>query len=89
MQPPFRSKQEVIVNALLEAVWPFSMELTKILEFHPRVVKVDLLSGKPLRGKRLVFPPSTCVRRIATMDTWKRARFVYGVLSQRSDGLWS
>jgi hypothetical protein len=25
------------------------MDLTKILEFHPRVVKVDLLSGKTLR----------------------------------------
>jgi hypothetical protein len=44
--PPFRSKQEVIINAPLEAVWSFSMDLTKIPEFHPRVVKVDLLSGK-------------------------------------------
>ena len=49
MQPPFRSKQEVIINAPLEAVWSFSMELTKIPEFHPRVVKVDLLSGKSVR----------------------------------------
>ena len=49
MQPPFRSKQEVIINAPLEAVWSFSMDLTKIPEFHPRVVKVDLLSGKTLR----------------------------------------
>ena len=49
MQPPFRSKQEVLINAPLEAVWSFSMDLTKIPEFHPRVVKVDLLSGKTLR----------------------------------------
>ena len=49
MQPPFRSKQEVIINAPLEAVWSFSMDLTKIPVFHPRVVKVDLLSGKALR----------------------------------------
>ena len=49
LQPPFRSKQEVIINAPLEAVWSFSMDLTKIPEFHPRVVKVDLLSGKTLR----------------------------------------
>src|SRR5581483_5199486 len=47
--PPFRSKQEVIINAPLEAAWSFSMDLTKIPEFHPRVVKVDLLSGKTLR----------------------------------------
>ena len=49
MRPAFRSKQEVIINAPLEAVWSFSMDLTKIPEFHPRVVKVDLLSGKTLR----------------------------------------
>ena len=49
MQPPFRSKQEVIIDAPLEAVWSYSMDLTKIPEFHPRVVKVDLLSGKTLR----------------------------------------
>jgi hypothetical protein len=49
LQPPFRSKQEVIINAPLEVVWAFGMDLTKIPEFHPRVVKVDLLSSKPLR----------------------------------------
>jgi hypothetical protein len=37
MRPPFRSKQEVIVNPPLEAVWTFNMDLTKISEFHPRV----------------------------------------------------
>jgi len=49
MRPPFRSKQEVIINAPLTAVWSFSMDLTKIPEFHPRVVKVDLLAGKAFR----------------------------------------
>jgi hypothetical protein len=49
LQPPFRSRQEVIINAPLDAVWLFSMDLTKIPEFHPRVVKVDLLSGKTFR----------------------------------------
>jgi uncharacterized membrane protein len=49
MIPPFRSKQEVIINAPLETVWAFSMDLTKIPEFHPRVSKVDLLSGKSVR----------------------------------------
>ena len=49
LQPPFRSKQEVIINAPLETVWSFSMDLAKIPEFHPRVVKVDLLSGKTFR----------------------------------------
>ena len=49
MRPPFRSAQAVIINAPLEAVWAFSMDITKIPEFHPRVVKVELLSGKARR----------------------------------------
>src|SRR5437763_1269203 len=49
MKPPFRSKQSVIINAPLETVWAFNMDLTKIPEFHPRVSKVDLLSGKAHR----------------------------------------
>jgi uncharacterized membrane protein len=49
MRPPFRSKQGVVINAPLEAVWAFNMDLTKIPEFHPRVFKVDLLTGKRFR----------------------------------------
>lgn len=49
MRPPFRSKQAVIIDAPLEAVWSFSMDLTKIPEFHPRVIKVDLIDGKAIR----------------------------------------
>jgi len=49
MRPPFRSKQEVIINAPVEAVWEFNMDITRIPSFHPRVVKVELLSGKSLR----------------------------------------
>ena len=49
MRPPFRSKQEVIINAPFEAVWSFSMDLTKIPKFHPRVFKVGLLAGKAFR----------------------------------------
>ena len=49
MRPPFRSKQEVIIDAPLETVWEFNMDITKIPAFHPRVVKVELLSGKSFR----------------------------------------
>lgn len=49
MKPPFRSKREVIINAPLETVWEFNMDITKIPTFHPRVVKVELLSGKARR----------------------------------------
>ena len=49
MRPPFRSAQAVIINVPLETVWSFNMDITKIPTFHPRVVKVDLLSGKAFR----------------------------------------
>ena len=49
MPPPFRSRQAVIIDAPLEAVWSFCMDLTRIPEFHPRVFKVDLLDGKAFR----------------------------------------
>jgi hypothetical protein len=49
LRPPFRSKQEVIIHAPLEAVWSFSMDLTKIPEFHSSVFKVDLIDGKSFR----------------------------------------
>ena len=49
VRPPFRSRQEVTIDAPLEAVWSFTMDLTKIPEFHPRVFKVDLIDGKAFR----------------------------------------
>lgn len=49
MPPQFRSMQQVIIHAPLEAVWAFSMDLGRIPEFHPRVFKVDLIDGKALR----------------------------------------
>jgi uncharacterized membrane protein len=50
MRPPFRSKQQVVIDAPLEAVWAFCMDLTKIPEFHPRVFKIDLIDGRASRG---------------------------------------
>jgi uncharacterized protein YndB with AHSA1/START domain len=49
LRPPFRSRQEVIIDAPLEAVWAFTMDLTKIPEFHPRVSRVELIDGKAFR----------------------------------------
>lgn len=49
MRPPFRSKQEIIIEAPLEAVWAFGMDLTKIPAYHPRVFQVDLIDGKKFR----------------------------------------
>lgn len=49
MRPKFQSKQEVIINAPLEQVWEFNMDLSRIAEYHPRVNQVDLISGKQFR----------------------------------------
>src|SRR5512146_3552379 len=48
--PPFRFKQAVTIYAPLETVWAYTMDLTNIPEFHPRVSKVDLLSGCATRA---------------------------------------
>jgi Polyketide cyclase / dehydrase and lipid transport len=69
MKPPFRSKQKVVIDAPLQEVWAFSMDLTKIPTFHPRVVKVDLLSGKAIRETgvayqcHLVGGKHTCIEK--------------------------
>ncbi len=49
MRPKFQSRQEVIINAPVEKVWEFNMDLSKIAEYHPRVNQVDLISGKQFR----------------------------------------
>ncbi len=49
MRPKFQSKQSVIINAPLEKVWEFTQDLSRIPEYHPRVNKVTLLSGKQFR----------------------------------------
>ncbi len=49
MRPKFQVKQEVIINAPLEKVWEFNMDLSRIAEYHPRVNQVDLISGKQFR----------------------------------------
>jgi len=50
MRPPFRSRQELVIDAPLEEVWAFCMDLTKIPEFHPRVSRVELIDGTATRG---------------------------------------
>ena len=69
VRPPFRSKQEVVINSPLEAVWAFNMDLRRISEFHPRVWKVDLISGKASREAgvayqcHLIGGKHTCVEK--------------------------
>jgi hypothetical protein len=67
MRLPFRSKQELIINAPSETVWEFNMDITKIPSFHPRVVEVELLSGKACREpkykRHLSDGKHTCVEK--------------------------
>jgi hypothetical protein len=49
MTPTFQSRQSVTINASLEKVWEFGLDLSRIAAYHPRVYKVDLISGKQFR----------------------------------------
>ena len=67
--PPFQSRQEVVIHAPLQTVWEFGQDLTKIAEYHPRVKRVDLISGKSQRGNGVAYRchlkdgKNTCVEK--------------------------
>jgi len=69
MRPTFQSKQSVIINAPLEKVWEFSQDLSRIADYHPRVNKVDLISGKQFRGAGVAYQchlsdgKNTCIEK--------------------------
>ncbi len=49
MRPKFQTMQEVIIHAPIEQVWEMNMDLASIAQYHPRVNKVDFLSGRQRR----------------------------------------
>ena len=67
--PPFQSRQEVVIHAPLQVVWEFNQDLTKIAEYHPRVKRVALISGKRQRGNGVAYMcylkdgKNTCVEK--------------------------
>ena len=69
MKPKFQSKQSVIINAPIEKVWEFNQDLSKIADYHPRVSKVDLMSGKQFREAGVAYQchladgKNTCVEK--------------------------
>jgi hypothetical protein len=69
MRPKFQSKQEVIIKAPLETVWEFNQDLSKIAEYHPRVSKVDFISGKQFREAEVSYQchvtdgKNTCIEK--------------------------
>lgn len=69
MRPTFQSKQSVTINAPLEKVWLFGQDLSRIPAYHPRVNKVDLISGKQIREAGVAFQchlsdgKNTCIEK--------------------------
>jgi hypothetical protein len=67
--PPIQSQQEVVIQAPLQAVWEFNQDLTNIAAYHPRVERVELISGKRKRGKGVAYRchlkdgKNTCVEK--------------------------
>jgi hypothetical protein len=53
--PPFQSRQEVLIHAPLQVVWDFHQDLTNIAVYHPRVKRVDLISGQRQRGNGVAY----------------------------------
>jgi len=69
MRPKFQSKQSVIINAPIEKVWEYNQDLSKIADYHPRVNKVDLISGKQFRDVGVAYQchltdgKNTCIEK--------------------------
>lgn len=88
MRPPFRSKQEVIIDAPLEAVWSFSVDLTKIPEFHPRVFKVDLIDGKAFREPGVSYQCHLSGGAVIGIQQYK-GRYVAGMMKRPINRRWA
>jgi len=67
--PSFQSRQEVVIHAPLQVVWEFNQDLTNIAVYHPRVKRVDLISGKRQREQGVAYRcylkdgKNTCVEK--------------------------
>ena len=69
LRPKFQSRQSVTIHAPLEKVWTFGQDLSRIPEYHPRVDKVDLISGKQFREAGVAYKchlsdgKNTCIEK--------------------------
>jgi len=53
--PPLQSRQEVVIHAPLQVIWEYHQDLTHIAAYHPRVERVDLISGTHQRGMDVAY----------------------------------
>jgi hypothetical protein len=69
MRPKLQSRQTLIIDAPLDKVWDFSQDLSKIADYHPRVYKVELISGERFRGEGVSYQchlkdgKNTCIEK--------------------------
>ncbi len=67
--PPFQSRQEVVIHAPLQVVWEFHQDVTNIAVYHPRVKRIERVSGKRQRGNGVAYRcylndgKNTCVEK--------------------------
>lgn len=79
VRKPLRVEVSVVVEAPLKAVWTYLMDITKIPEFHPRVDRVDVLSGSGERAEGVSYRCSithsrskgTCVEEVSSLMPMK------------------
>ncbi len=72
MNKKLQSQASVIIKAPLQKVWDYGMDISKIPEFHPRVTKVDLLSGKTIKEEGISYQcnitqgkkKGTCIEKV-------------------------
>jgi hypothetical protein len=73
---------ELVVQAPLERVWEYAMDISKIPEFHPRVDNVVLLSGSPRRAQGVSYQceiqhgrgRGSCVEQVTEVERLKSFR---------------
>jgi uncharacterized membrane protein len=71
---------EVVIDAPLQAVWEYCMDISKIPEFHPRVDRVDYLSGTKQRAPGVSYQCNvlegpgrgTCVEQVTEVVPMER-----------------
>jgi len=69
MSLPLRSRQSVIIDAPLHAVWEYNSDLSRIPDFHPRVTQVELIDGRSQRAAGVAYKchlrggRHTCIER--------------------------
>ncbi len=80
MEKKLRAKAEVIINTPLKKVWEFSLDISKIPEFHPRVNKVVYISGKTIREEGVSYQcnilegkgKGTCIEKVTEIIPMKK-----------------